>query len=387
MNTACGILVIGDELLNGAQADSNSPHMSRFLLPFGFRTKMLQTCGDEIPEIIEALNRFPKELGLIITSGGLGNTRDDCTKQALQQWSNLTTFEQINNRVGRAPGLVLKHQNHLIVALPGVPHEFLSFMNDELVDLLSQHFNCQSKFAFSTLNVIGLKENEAETLLAEVGKPFNNPRVGLSVKRGHLHIHLLAEAPTTKEVKTQLSRKEEEITSLLHPHVFGKNEEGIEHNVAQLLIDKKLSLSVAESCTGGLISDSLTNIPGASKFFTRGFVTYSVESKINDLGITKELIDKYGVISEEVARSMAENMRRIAQSDYAIAVTGNAGPLTDNNSHIVGLVHMAISSKNTCVHQKQLFTGNRIDVKLKATKTCFNILREELIKHPFKQHL
>ncbi|MGE4159601.1 MAG: CinA family nicotinamide mononucleotide deamidase-related protein [Planctomycetota bacterium] len=407
-----GILSIGHELLTGSVSDTNASHVCKHLLPYGFQATAVRLVGDPVEAIVEGLKSFDPSIKLIFCSGGLGPTRDDCTRRALSAWSqqplvehpgakemvaktleaigltmpmeSLSQFPQgaepLPNAVGFSPGVWMTVGDRLVVALPGIPTELAVMLEREAIPLVCRHFSIRKSCAMRDLNVIGLAESQLDEMLGEHGSATGNPRVGLAVKQGLVKIHMLAEADNEDDAQGLLLDKERVLREILGAHIFGVNEDSIQQVVGAIMLETGRTVTAAESCTGGLVANWLTDTPGSSSYFPRSFVSYSGEAKIQDLGVDPSLIETHGEVSEPVAKAMAEGARKKASTDFAIGITGIAGPTGGSKEKPVGLVHIAIAGPERTAHKRHILTGNRIDIKIKASRAALDMLRYELIR-------
>jgi nicotinamide-nucleotide amidase len=263
--------------------------------------------------------------------------------------------------------------------LPGPPRELKPMFAEKVMPLLKKE---EGQIIFSrVLKVAGLGESAMEELVADLIKQQSNPTIAPLAKYAEVHLRLTAKTDSLEEADALLDETEELLRQRLGDAIFARNEETMADVVARRLFAAKLTLATAESCTGGLLAHYLTNVPGSSDYFLEGLITYSNRSKINLLGIKPAIIREYGAVSEETARSMAENVRRQADTDLALAVTGIAGPSGGSDPKPVGLVYIALASPDGVSCRRFNFLGKRENIKERAAIASLNMLRLYLAKH------
>ena len=281
----------------------------------------------------------------------------------------------LHNDNGTATGLALNCGNTEIVCLPGVPREMQSMLNKYLEIYTKKHY-LEGRCTLSRdLHTFGVSEPEVESQIKEYADKEDSIKVMTLVHDGIVTINILATAKTRESAIKLLDRIEQDIRKELGNAVFGVGDETLECAVAVLLKKYHKTIAVAESCTGGLVSDKLTNIPGISEFFLEGVVAYSNKAKVETLGVSEDLIGKYGAVSPQVARAMAEGIKRRSSSDIAVGITGIAGPTGATKEKPVGLVYIAVASGNDVEVKECRFKGSRIDIKNFSANTALNIVR------------
>ena len=381
------LILVGTELLNGGMVDTNSIYMAEELNKYGIEIEAKITVKDNIDDIIKTLDYAKKNSDLIIMSGGLGPTIDDLTKDAIAKFLNKKLivdedellelkekFKELNiefiennirevqkpegsvtfkNGAGMAPAVYIDG----IVCFPGVPIELYD-MFPKFLKWYSKEKNLKSDEIFiKDLIVYGMAEsildNKINDLFTEEGIEYE-----FLVKSFGILIRLQSKMSN----KNIVEKIVEKIYNRVGDNIFGEDSDRLESLIIERLIERNLTLSVAESCTGGLLSDSFINVSGASQVFMEGIVTYSNEAKIKRLGVKKETLEKYGAVSEETAREMVLGLK----TDAGISVTGIAGPLGGTDEKPVGLVYMGIKYGNDIRIEKKIFKGSRRKVREKA---------------------
>ena len=395
------IITIGDEILLGQTIDTNSAYISQKLSQLGIEVDYKTSVGDDIKNISEALTIALSRADLVITTGGLGPTNDDITKKAIVKVfkRNLVFHEEIlmkveesfkkrgmempkinqnqallpqgskaiPNQFGSAPGIFVREENKLFFALPGVPLEMRSMMENDVLKILEK----SSKLSVfeKKLRTTGIPESaiyeRIEPVLASASE----------VKVAFLPSFLGVDIRLNSRSEERLHEKEKQIGELLGNAVYGENDITLEEVVGGLLKKKRKTISVAESCTGGLISKRFTNVSGSSEYFERGVVSYSNQAKMELLKVPQEMIEKYGAVSEQVAILMAEGIRRLAKTDYGLSATGIAGPTGGTPEKPVGLVWIGFAHENDSFAERFLFGEDRETNRQRAAQAALNLVR------------
>lgn len=396
------IIAVGTELLLGEIVDTNSSFLAQELARRGIDLFRKQVMGDNKSRLALVLKESLERVDFVILSGGLGPTRDDVTKEAVAEalgeklTLNRKIYEKIKKRgnypekgilrqsmvfpssliienpVGTAPGLLLKKKGKIILLLPGVPQELKETWKKASQWLPQERESIVSK----TLKVWGKKEAEVDVLLGDLVKG-KNPTVALLVERGEVEVRIRAKFPP-QVAKEKIAQIEEKIKKRLRENIFGEDEETLEKVVGRLLKENSLTLSVAESCTGGLISHRITNVPGSSDYFLYSVVAYSNRAKRELLGVPSQILKEKGAVSGEVAERMAEGVKKRGNSKLGIGVTGIAGPAGGTPEKPVGLVYISLSTPREVITQRYIFPGNREEIKWRASSQALDILRRWL---------
>ena len=411
------IITIGDESLIGQVVDTNSAYISKELNKIGVSVYQITSVQDDKEHILKSLKEAEENADIIILTGGLGPTKDDITKNTLAEYFNDSLVQseavfqnikklwkkyikqelsQVNidqalvpskaavlmNHFGSAPGMWLEKKNKVFISLPGVPFEMKALMNHEVLPRLKEQFELPF-ILHKTLLTYGLGESK----LAEKIEDWedNLPtfiKLAYLPNLGMVRLRLSAKGTSEKLLIAEMDKQLE----LLLPQIE-KEFAGFEENGAlEVLIGEKLTnlgktLATAESCTGGKIAERITANSGASVYFKGSVVSYATEAKINVLKINKDLIDKYSVVSTQVAEAMAKSVQKLFKTDYVIATTGNAGPTKGDANAEVGTVCIAIATPNG-VFSKIFSLGNhRTKVINKAVNKAFEMLQKEIFKN------
>lgn len=376
------IITIGDEILIGQIVDTNSQWIGQELNKIGISVYQISSIQDEKQHILNALKEAESRADIVIITGGLGPTRDDITKKTIAEYfqddkvveyseviDNIKfLFKKVNhpfneiqkyqaqlpskatllmNRLGTAPGMWFYENNTVFVSLPGVPYEMKGLMKYHVLPKLRSTFKLPF-ILHRTIMTVGT----GETIIAERISDWeeslpNFIKLAYLPSYGRVRLRLSAKGKD-KEVLVKEMEKQVAALYMLIPEIIvgDDNETSLEKEVGKLLKKHGKTVATAESLTGGKIGSTIVSVPGASSYFMGGFVTYTAALKEQLLNVSKEVIDKYTVVSKEVALAMAKGCLEKLQTDYAIAVTGNAGPTTDHNDKSVGLVYIGIATKS-----------------------------------------
>ena len=411
------IVTIGDEILIGQIVDTNSSYIAKALDKIGIATYEMFSISDEKEHIINTLAYFQNKVDVVILTGGLGPTKDDITKKTFCDYFEdelvedaivvehvrnliegfykrpITTINKeqalvpskatvLFNKMGTAPGMWMQKENTVYVSLPGVPYEMKYLIDHEVVPLLIQKFK-RPYIVHRTIMTYG----RGESLIAEQIETWEdnlpkNIKLAYLPAPGRVRLRLTARGENEEALGMTLDRQIKALYELIGEIITGIDEdEAIERVIGSLLNEKKITLALAESCTGGKIAESLTAIPGASSYFKGGLVTYATASKINILGVDKALIGEFSVVSEQVAKSMALESKRLFDSDYALATTGNAGPDKGDSSAEVGTVFIALATPETVYCEEFNFGQPREKVIGRAVNKAFEMLYKEILKN------
>jgi len=408
------IISVGTELLLGQIVDTNAAYLSKLLPEFGIDLHYRVTVGDNEERLTEALRQALSRSDIVFTIGGLGPTEDDITREtvakvvgdamvldeeAAEHMRSFfaargirmpeTNFKQamvprrgrkLANPLGTAPGAVFETDDgKAVIVLPGPPGEFVPMVNECVTLYLRERFGQASGIIKSrVLRIAGLGESSVE----EIVKPLlssRNPTVAPLASVGEVRLRITAKASGPEEAEKMLDDMDQKLVAKLGNSVFGRDEETLEQVVVRLLIERGLRLGIAESCTGGLIANRITDVPGCSTTFLAGVVSYSNKAKQDILGVPEHLLIEHGAVSEEVARAMAEGVRKVARADIGISVTGIAGPSGGTPEKPVGLVYMALASDKGTVAYRHRFMGSRKDIKWRSSQAALDMLRLSLI--------
>ncbi|WP_026393174.1 competence/damage-inducible protein A [Acetobacterium malicum] len=407
----CELISVGTELLVGDTLNTNVQFLSRELSLLGIPVYFHTTVGDNPKRLEEAVRIAFNRSDLIITTGGLGPTQDDLTKEVIAELfkkkliqdektkedllqyfvnreftmtpNNLKqTFipesaEILFNPCGTAPGILLKEQGRMIIMLPGPPREMTRVFEEAVLPILKHDNNQLVISRYYNLSDIG--ESAAEDRLLDLIDTQVNPTIATYAKMGEVLIRITANGNDENEMNALLDHYEEIMLSRFEDNIFSFSKDSLQITVCKLLLERNITLATAESCTGGLIASQVTEYPGISKIFGTGLVTYSNEAKINLLGIKKETLDTYGAVSNETAIEMCENLQKISQAMLCVSVTGIAGPDGGSAEKPVGLVYIGVcfDGKTDVYHYH--FNGDRKIVQQKTANKVFHLIRKTIV--------
>lgn len=405
--TTIAVLTVGDELINGEMSDTNTAVIARILGARGYFLRESLTVGDEEADIVDALRNLSERRDVIIVTGGLGPTADDLTARAAarafgrplvlseealvqirdrfrSRGREMTTRDEkqailpeksviLPNPEGTAPGFLLHHEGRDLFFLPGVPREMTAILEASVLPcLLARGGGTPGQER--VLKIFGISEPKIEEILTAASLP-EEVRLAFGVDFPLVHAKLRASGEAAGNL---LDRAERQARKALGDAVVACGRETLAENVVRMFITAGRTLSLAESCTGGLIAKLLTDVPGASAFFERGAVTYANCAKKDWLGVSDSVLQEQGAVSEACALAMAEGMRRAAGTDLALAVTGIAGPEGGTEQKPVGTVYLALATSEGVAARRCLFSGGREKVRLMAACAGLDWLRRHL---------
>ena len=406
------IIAIGSELLAPDRSDTNSLWLTEQLNRLGIEVKLKTIVGDDDARLEEAIKDATRRSKVVITTGGLGPTEDDITRKitarALGRRLLLdeTVLEEIKKRFqsfgvtmpernsrqamviedaqvlpnpnGTAPGMFLEHNGTAVVLLPGPPREMQPMFINHVVSKLERRSG-SIRVVRRMLRVAGMGESAVDEKIAPVYTKYENPQTTILFNQSEIEIHLTARGRSEDEANHLLDRVVLEIEEQLGNAIFSFSGEKMEEVIGLKLTVGGYTLAVAESCTGGLLAQRITEVPGSSKYFIEGVVTYSNESKTRLLGVEPILLLEHGAVSAPVAESMAEGIRNRAATDFALSITGIAGPDGGTEEKPVGTVFIAISSEAGTEHRRLKLPGDRNLIRWRATQAALDMLRRRLI--------
>ena len=412
------IITIGDELLIGQVIDTNSAFIAKHLNKIGVSVYQITSVQDDKAHILKVIKDAESNVDIIILTGGLGPTKDDITKKTIVEYFNDTLVRdasvlknieelwknyvgglllQVNidqalvpskakvlmNKLGTAPGIWMEKGDKVFISLPGVPYEMNALIENEVIPKLKDKYNCPY-ILHKTLLVYGIGESAlAERIEAWEDALPKHIKLAYLPSLGKMRLRLSTKGVDIQEVNKSIQTEIDGILPLIENEFAGfEDEDGsVEVVIANQLTKLGKTLAIAESCTGGRIAEQFTLNPGASAYFKGGVVTYATQSKIDVLGVSKTVIDIHSVVSSEVVESMAQNVLRLFQSDYAIATTGNAGPTKGDADAEVGTVYIAIATKNGVYSEKFMLGSYRVKVINKAVNKALEMLLKEIFKN------
>jgi len=406
------ILSVGNELTMGQTVDTNSAYLARSLAMMGMETLSHETVGDDQPAIVDAIRRAAARAEIVIVSGGLGPTPDDVTRQALAEAmgaalvlddASLATIEEffrqrnrpmsainriqamvpagatiLPNTCGTAPGLMARSGEATVVVVPGVPYEMKAMFENAIVPHLPKQ---NGVILPRIVRLFGQGESDFAAMLDGLLTDTGPLIVGTTVASGMVAIRINSHAETHEQAEAQAQTRIDEILSRVGAHALGVGEDAsMESAVGALLCRAGKTLATAESCTGGMVGAMRTRSPGSSEYYLGGGVSYANSVKQNQLGVSAELLQQHGAVSEPVALAMARGVRERLGAEYGIAITGVAGPTGGTKEKPVGLVYTALATPNGVTAVRHLLPGDRDMIRLRASLAALNALRLELLQ-------
>ena len=407
------IIAIGSELLTPRFIDTNSVYLTEQLNALGIPVMMKTIVGDHESYLEHAVRGSLERTPLLLTIGGLGPTEDDITRNVVarvlqrqlilndeilariqsrfkargaempannsRQALVLTGSEILENKNGTAPGLWIAGERNHVILLPGPPSELKPMFENSCVPRLHQMAG-EVAIARSVFRTACLPESTLDARIAPIYSKYKNPETTVLAKPGQVDVRLTARGKNREEAERLLRELGDEICRELGDYIFARSEQSLEEVVGSHLAMKNATISVAESCTGGMLAERLTSVPGSSRYFMSGVVCYSNESKMELTGIPPLLIEMQGAVSEEVARGLAEGIRSRAGTTIGVGVTGIAGPGGGSAEKPVGTVHIAVASPAETQHRRFLFPGDREKVRWQTSQTALDMVRRQLMR-------
>ncbi len=410
--TKIEILAVGSEMLTPYHLDTDSLFLTRHLNRLGLRVSYKTVVGDDAEDLAACLRTAFERSDVIFTIGGLGPTRDDRTRETVAStlekrllfqehlWEQIQDRFQkrgisisdvnrkqafiiegsvpLDNPNGTAPGLWLESPQHTIALLPGPPREFEPMVADLIASRMQEQR--EGYLVRRVLKLAGVSESRIEDRISDL-YPEENQDLEVTVLASpeEIEIHLTAfSGRSENDAEHNLSRVFTAMRERLGEDVFSTQEENLEEVVGKLLEQDAATLAVAESCTGGLLGHRITNVPGSSVYFLEGVEAYSNAAKIRLLGVSPSLLENCGAVSPEVSASMAEGIRAGSGATYGLSITGIAGPTGGSDEKPVGLVYISLAGPKGMQTKKNLFLGDRLSVKRRASQTALDMLRRTL---------
>lgn len=399
MGIKCTIFAIGNELLEGSIVDTNSSYIAKNLKKAGADIIRVSMLKDDVQEILRAFRQASVDSELILTTGGLGPTFDDLTAEScakafdLNLVLNETALEHITemllsrgvtikeshkrqamlpegclifeNRVGTAHGFGVKTTMGYIICLPGIPYEMEYIFENSVTYFIKNTFALQHKFSVD-MKFKGLPESDVDDVIRKISIPQDVECI-INVSKGEIIVRLRSFN------EKRFSEIKDKIKGELKSSFFGEDDDTLESIFFGILCEKDISFAAAESCTGGLLSGAFTSVPGSSKVFKGAVVVYSNKLKMHLLNVSPEILNTYGAVSSECAKSMVQGVLEYLNADFGISITGIAGPDGGTEEKPVGLVFIGIGNKKKQIVERYLFRGDRQAVRQRAVKTAFSM--------------
>lgn len=406
------IVTTGSELLLGQIVNTNASYMAAELNQLGFDVLYQTTVGDNRLRMTEVLRHALSRADIVITTGGLGPTQGDITKEvgaaifgrplyadaeslaAIQAY-----FDQIQramaennkrqamipegavvfkNYAGTAPGVVLEDEKSgkLLIHLPGPPSEMKDMFNRSLKPFLEKKYGFHHVIVSRVLNTFGIGESSLEMKIRDLILAQSNPTLALLARPSGVIVRITAKETEMAQAQEKIAACETLVRERIDEYIYAVDDQPMEEVVGSLLKEKQLTIACAESCTGGLLTSRLTDMAGSSAYVMGAVVSYTNEIKSNELGVSRDLLAAKGAVCEEVARAMAEGIALKFGTDIGVGITGIAGPGGGSEEKPVGLVYIAIAGREGTLVKKNLFAGKRNEIKYKTTQTALDMIRQ-----------
>lgn len=408
------LISIGDELLIGQTINTNVAYIGSALSDINIEVIESSVVGDNMEAILNELDKASSTADLIVITGGLGPTHDDITRSAIVKYFKtelvqdkevLEDIQQffskrgrtvtelnasqalvpqiaipIRNKRGTAPGMWIEKNNKIYIIMPGVPYEMKGMMEDfvipKLSDLTKGNGSVIKKLILQTT---GIPESTLFERLGNLDELLQGAKIAFLPNQYGVKLRITVTEVSDEVAENRLNEIEQKIRTKVGRYIFARGEETLEEVIGKILSERGLTLSVAESCTGGEICTRLTNVSGSSKYFERGIITYSNASKVELLKVNEDTIAQVGAVSPEVAMQMAEGVRAVSGTDIGISTTGILGPTGATTNKPVGLVYIGYCDEKVCTAKKFLFGDDRILNKQRATQAALEMLRKHLL--------
>jgi nicotinamide-nucleotide amidase len=410
------LLAIGSELLSPLRRETNTLWLTERLLDVGIEIVARITVADDLSLLESALRGALARADVVVATGGLGPTADDLTREAAaaatgralrrdaatvealrarfarfgrtmsatneKQADLLEGARALANSRGTAPGQLLEHAGRLLVLLPGPPGEMKPMFEELVRPALQAVAGATRVVRRRVLRIAAMPESEVDEIAAPVYSRFSNPKTTILGSPGEVELHLVAQAASEREAEDAIESLARELDAALPGRIYSEDGRELPHVVVDLLRERGLRLALAESCTGGLLSARVTEVPGVSAVFDRAFVAYANQAKADAVHVPAALLEEKGAVSQEVAAALASGARRAAHADVGVGITGIAGPEGGTPDKPVGLVYVATDGAAGTRVRRNLFPGGRLRVRHQATQVALEMLRRGLLGLP-----
>jgi nicotinamide-nucleotide amidase len=414
----CHIITIGDEILIGQTLNTNAAYVGMQLTEIQINISRTSVVGDNKKDILDEFNTCYKDNDIVIVTGGLGPTHDDLTRECVVKFFNTALVkneevledinnlfkkrgrtvtpvnedqanvpeiaEAIRNTAGTAPGYWINKDNKYFIVMPGVPYEMKNMMEKFVVPRLKSIIGkpkiIQKRLVLQTT---GIPESSLFEKLGDIDELLSGGSLAFLPSQFGVRLRITVEGEDEQQADTRLQEIEQKIRGKAGRFIYTKGEETLEEVVARLLKERGQTISLAESCTGGYISNLLTNIPGSSDYLERGIISYSNAAKVELLKVNEDSILEYGAVSQEVALQMAKGIKSISGTDIGLAVTGIMGPSGASQGKPVGLVYICICYERDCTVRKYTFGEDRLLNKQRTAQAALELIRRILLGIPF----
>ena len=403
------IICVGTEILLGNIVNTNAAYLAEKCAYLGLSNYYQVVVGDNEQRLLETINTAKSRADVIFLIGGLGPTEDDLTKETAAKAFNVelvmdeeaknnivtiltnrgiditnNNFKQalvpkgsivLYNKNGTAPGIIMEEAGKVVIMLPGPPNEFVPMVDDQVVPYFLKKGTNDVIYS-RVVKLVGVGESKVAEEISDL-IAMTNPTVATYAKTGEVHIRVTASAANDDEAKALVKPVVKKLKAMYPGNVYSTNaDETLERAVVELLSKNGLSITAAESCTGGLVCGKIVNVAGASEVFRGGYITYSNKQKRNVIGVKKSTLEKYGAVSEQVAAEMAKGVLEVSKADVAISTTGIAGPGGGTPEKPVGLVYIGCAVKNKVYVEKFNFSGSRNKVRESTVVAALSMVRK-----------
>ncbi len=406
------ILTIGDEVLTGHTVDTNASWLATELTGAGLTILYQSSVGDDIDTMEQAIRLAMKRTDIVIATGGLGPTDDDLTKRAIVKVfkRNLIFHEDVleslksryaargiempainqnqallpqgatffPNKLGSAVGICIVDHDHHFIALPGVPKEMKQIVTDEVIPYL-KNLGSDQAISVVKLRTTGIIESKLAEMIAPELKLESGVRLAYLPSYSGVDLRIIAASATQQDADAKAARLASTLERVCDKYLYGRNDDSLEGVIGELLVKRRAKLAVAESCTGGQLGMTITSVAGSSDYFLGGVLAYDNRVKISQLGVAEEILRQHGAVSEECAKAMATGAKKLLNADYALAVTGVAGPGGGTPEKPVGLTWIGIATPGGVSARSFRFSSDRQVNRTRAVYSALEMLRRELL--------
>ncbi len=408
------LISVGNELLMGKVVNTNAAFLAEQCTALGLSCQYQTTVGDNADRLKDLVKLAMGRADIVILAGGMGLTKDDITKEACADLlgrklaTDAATEERIKeyykkigkkpsdnawkqakvpkdaivlqNSIGTAPGVILEEDKTTMILLPGRPEELIPMFRDGVMPYLASRQIAAMES--QTVKIVGVTEGEVAQAIDDLMDEEQNPMIAAYAKTGEIHLVVTARAEDEKKAKKLLKPVIKELKMRFNEHIYSTEPDvTLEQSLVELLITNNLTVSTVESCTGGLLAGRIINVPGVSEVFKMGHITYSNKAKRKIIGVKRSTLDKYGAVSEPVAREMAKGGIAMAKTDVSVAVTGVAGPTGGTEDKPVGLVYIGCCVKGKTTVREYRFSGDRDKVRRYAVAAALVLMRECVLEY------
>jgi nicotinamide-nucleotide amidase len=414
------VITIGDEILIGQTLNTNAAYIGEQLSNININVESTSVVGDDEENILNEFERCWKQNDLLIATGGLGPTHDDITRKCVVKFFKTeliqnkevledikTLFEKrkrkvtkvnedqalvpkianvIRNSKGTAPGAWIEQDDKIFIIMPGVPYEMQEMMTSYVLQNLKEKLGLPEFTVLrKTIYTTGIAESTLYERLGDINELLNGAALAFLPSQFGVKLRITAKEKDEEKANNKLTEVEQKIISKAGRYIYSRDEEALEAVVGKILKDRNMKLAVAESCTGGNVSNRLTNISGSSEYFDRGIVSYNNAAKVEVLKVNEDTLSEHGAVSLEVARQMAEGVKATSGADVGLAITGIMGPTGATAGKPIGLVYIGVCDDKVCTAKEFKFGDERILNKERTSQAALDMLRRHLLGIPLDE--